>query len=261
MTQRFVELVAHPDPPLDELALLVAAHARPGLDVATHRSRLDDLAERFTASGGGDATALRRWLAGPEGFGPNLDDYYDPDNSMLDQVLERRVGIPITLAVVMIEVGRRCGIDLVGVSMPGEFLVRERHRPPGRPRFHNLFRGTAMGTEEARALFVALHGPGPRFDPALLVDVGPVEVVARMLANLVAIAARRRDHHLAGWALQLRTALPGSPPAEQRSLAGVLEGQGRFWAAAEVLERLAERDPAGAARHRADAARLRSGLN
>jgi len=125
---RFADLVALPDDeiPLDEAALLIAAQARPELDVGAELGRLDEL-----AGGCGEATldGLAQHLFTDLGFHGNTEHYQDPDNSYLDQVLERRVGIPIALSVVTMEVGRRLGVALDGVGMPGHFLVRHRADP------------------------------------------------------------------------------------------------------------------------------------
>src|SRR3954468_18824427 len=105
-TERLAALVAGPEGalPLDEAAFLVAAHAHPGLDVDAQLRRLDDLAAGVAAP---HLDALRRHLFGELGFSGNDVDYYDPANSFLDDVLDRRLGLPITLAVLMMEVGRR----------------------------------------------------------------------------------------------------------------------------------------------------------
>ncbi len=120
---RFASLVSQPaaDVPLAEAALVCSAHARAPFDIEAALERIDVLAndcpERTFA-------ALAGHLFGRLGFRGNVARYDDPDNSFLDQVLERRLGIPITLSVLMIESGRRIGVDVVGIGMPGHFLVR-----------------------------------------------------------------------------------------------------------------------------------------
>src|SRR5438132_6820413 len=129
-TAEFGRLVAAPSPPLDRLAFLIAAHARPELDVDAQCERLDEMASDF---GGGTAEGLIAWMQA-RGYRGNADDYYDPENSYLDRVVDRGLGIPITLSVLAIEVGRRAGVHLVGIGLPGEFIVAERDHPD---RFHN----------------------------------------------------------------------------------------------------------------------------
>ncbi len=227
--------------PLDELALLVAAHARPDLDVAAEQTRLDELA---AGVGERSVEALSHLLFVDQGLGGNHDDYYDPDNSYLDQVLERRLGIPISLGVVMIEVGRRAGIELVGVSMPGHFLLRSMREGPNEVRLIDPFAGGALLDLAACETRVRkLLGPGIAFDPAFLAPVGTGNIVARMLANLDAIAAARADRAMLAWVVRLRAAMPGAPAALQRRLAGSLAASCRFGEAADVLERLASTEP------------------
>jgi hypothetical protein len=124
ITDRFAELVRGPEErcQLDLGALLIAAHARRDLDVDAELQRLDELA---ASCPGSDVEALTAHLCGTEGFRGDTDDYSNPRNSLLDVVLDRRLGIPISLSIVVLEVGRRLDIPLQGVGMPGHFLVRD----------------------------------------------------------------------------------------------------------------------------------------
>src|SRR5437764_7768135 len=124
----FADLVARPEDkiPLDEAALLIAYQARPGLDIGAGLARLDDLAASCNPP---TFDGLVRHLFDDLGFRGNVEHYQDPDNSYLDQVLQRRLGIPISLSVLTMEVGRRLGIGLDGVGMPGHFLVRPAAAP------------------------------------------------------------------------------------------------------------------------------------
>ncbi len=126
-TERFAAAVARPagEMRLDVAAFCLAAHARPDLDVDDQCAELDGLAERCPAP---TFDAMRRYLFETLGFRGNTRDYGDPENSFLDSVLRRRLGIPISLAVVMMEVGRRIGAPVHGVGMPGHFLVMDASR-------------------------------------------------------------------------------------------------------------------------------------
>lgn len=215
-TARFTELVQGPESglPLDEAAFLIAAHDHP-VDVAAGLAALDELAATLPD---GDAAALARDLFAPGsrgGFAGNADDYGDPRNSYLDEVLRRRLGIPITLSVLMVEVGRRHGIPLVGVGMPGHFLVGcdDGFVDP----FHG---GALLDAAGARRLFDRTH-PGAPFADHYLDPVGPRAVLSRMLANLVA-TFMSRDPMRAVWALQLRLGIPGLPGPERRQGEDVL---------------------------------------
>src|SRR5687768_2948938 len=115
---------------LDRAALWIAAAEYPDLDVAAELASIDEMAERLRPRLGGltePATvveAVTGFLHGERGFRGNADDYYDPRNSYLNEVLMRRLGIPISLSAVYLAVGRRLGLPLEGVGMPGHFLVR-----------------------------------------------------------------------------------------------------------------------------------------
>ncbi len=132
-TDAFIALVQGPENALhlDHAALLLAAHAEPGLDVGAQLDRIDDLAARCPAP---TLDGVRGLLFEDMGFSGDTEYYSDPRNSLLDQVLDRRLGIPISLSVLMMEVGRRVGVPLEGVAMPGHFLVRQPRTSPGADR-------------------------------------------------------------------------------------------------------------------------------
>jgi regulator of sirC expression with transglutaminase-like and TPR domain len=256
-TSEFLALVGRPEAEvaLDRVATLVAAHASPGLDVDATLQRLDDL-----AAGCADATpaALRHHLFATVGFTGDRQHYDDPRNSMIDQVLDRRMGIPITLSVVMLEVGRRLGIRLVGVGMPGHFLVGE-----GDDRFVDPFeRGRLLDREGCRGQFHAVVGPDAPWDPSFLRPVGPHAIMTRILSNLRQAYSAAGDLRSLAWVLRLRCGVPGVDSRERLELVGVLSCLGRYDEAAAELERLAA---AGAEDERDNlrgrALRLRARLN
>jgi regulator of sirC expression with transglutaminase-like and TPR domain len=251
-TARFAELVQQDDEtlPLDEAALLIAAHAYPSLDLASELERLDRLA---AGCPGDELDVVLEYLFGECGFTGNRLEYYDPRNSFLNDVVERRLGIPITLAVVAMEVGRRVGLPLLGVGMPGHFLVRYG------PVLVDPFTGGRRLTEDdCRALL-----GGAPVDPTFLAPVGPRAIVARMLANLRQIYVQASDARSLEWVVSLRTAVPGTDPAELTTLARLRVNLGMFAEAADALDQLASVSQAGAAtdRLRARARLLRARLN
>jgi len=256
VTERFVALVEGPEDtlPLDEAALLLAAHAEPKLDVAAQLARLDGLAERVTRP---TAPAVTGLLFGEIGLRGNSEEYGDPRNSFLDQVLDRGLGIPISLAVVTMEVGRRVGVVFDGVGMPGHFLVRSEGV------LMDPFRGgRVLDIAEAEALFRALHGPEAPFSPSLLAATGRRAILARMLANLRGSYAERGDAAALVWVARLLVAIPGTPRAAKVDLARLLVNLGNFTEAGDVLEQLAA--TAGGEeqqRLRSRAAALRARLN
>lgn len=260
-TSRFVELVQGPEDrlgaSLDLASLLIAAHANPDLDVEAYLGRLDRLA---AASEEPTLEALIAHLFGPQGFRGDRDNYYDPRNSYLDQVLDRRLGIPITLSVVLIEVGRRLGLRLVGVGMPGHLLVRHEEEPP--VILDAFERGKVLTPEECEERFHAVHGAEVRFDPSYLVPIGPRAMVARMLANLKRVHAARGDGRSLEWVLRLRTALPDVGDQDRLDLAEVLTARGRFAEAASMLETMSPLSgEADQESPRSKATRLRARLN
>jgi regulator of sirC expression with transglutaminase-like and TPR domain len=201
--ERFVALVRASEPRLDEAALAIAGGADPGLDPAPWLAELDRL-----AAGVQSLPALVRRLFVEEGFTGNREDYTDPRNSLLPEVLARRTGIPITLAVVTIEVGRRAGIALEGVGMPGHFLVRV----PGTGHLLDVFdRGRRLDRAATERLFRSSTGSTAPFGPQLLPRVSTRDVLVRMLENLRAVYRTRGGPADREWVLRMRLALRPDP--------------------------------------------------
>lgn len=259
-TERFVALVHEPEHSiaLDEGALLIAAHAHPDVDIAHRLEQLDALAGAVrTADPAGVADAL--FSVG--GFTGNTVDYYDPANSYLDDVLDRRLGIPITLSVLMIEVGRRVGVDLVGVGMPGHFLVGA----PSLELWFDPFHGPeALTIGDCASLFARVHA-GTAYSHPLhrehLAAVGPLVILDRMLANLQQTLLQRSPA-AAAWPTRLRLTFPSVPRARRAELATILGNLAQFSEAANVFDELArELPPEAAARAARSAAELRARAN
>jgi regulator of sirC expression with transglutaminase-like and TPR domain len=131
--REFAELTGRPDGRIDlaRAALAVARLEYPGLDVDAYLERLDALARgvdgpRRSADPVGRLHRLREYLFVEQGFAGNREDYYDPRNSFLSDVLDRRQGIPITLSLVLIEVGKRLGLAVEGIGLPGHFIAGAR---------------------------------------------------------------------------------------------------------------------------------------
>jgi regulator of sirC expression with transglutaminase-like and TPR domain len=247
-TARFAALAARRDVPLplDESLLLIAAHAHPGLDLEQERSRLDHL-----AAGVPEPTfdALRTHLFDDLGFTGDPTTYYDAANSLLPDVLDRRLGIPITLAAVAIEVGRRAGVGVDGIGMPGHFLARSAEEPN---RYLDAFDGgRELDEAGCREVFDRVAS-GMTWDAAYLRPASAWSIVARVLANLAGAYRRAGDRPGLCWALELRLLLPGATPRERRELGVLLGASGRFDEGAAVLEDSTEdRDQDAAARLRA----------
>jgi regulator of sirC expression with transglutaminase-like and TPR domain len=256
-TERFAELVRRPpdEVPLDETALLVAKHAHPDLDLAVPLAELDRLAGDVAGASAADVAGA---LFGEGGLTGNTVDYGDPRNSYLDDVLARRLGIPISLSVVMIEVGRRCGVRIYGVGMPGHFLVQ----PAGEPDvwFDPFHGGRRLDEAGCRELYEAMGLDAP-FTIDLLRAVDTRSILRRMLANLQQTFTRRDPASLA-WAVRLELRIPGLLPGERRRLAGLLGGVGRFVEAAAELDAVAaDLEGEDAEQVKRDATALRSRAN
>jgi regulator of sirC expression with transglutaminase-like and TPR domain len=202
-TVRFHEATNRPDEEIDlaQAALLIAKNAYQDLDVARYLGRIDHLAEEVSArlpESPGDSErilSLNRYLFEEQRFAPNLENYYDPRNSFLNDVLERRLGIPITLSIVYIEVGRRIGLSLQGVSFPGHFLVKctrkegvvilDPYRGGMSLTLSDLQQRLreSLGSEVSREIVAGM-----------LVSAKNKDILARMLRNLKAIYLEQRDH-------------------------------------------------------------------
>jgi hypothetical protein len=256
---RFGALVRTTPVPLGEAALVAAAvlgHPEP---VATGVERLAALA----AAVPGDAPDLAdvtHHLFDTVGLRGDRSTYYSPDNSLLPAVLDRRRGIPVSLAIVAADVARRRGLAAVVVGMPGHVLLGDGD-PPG--RWCDVFAGgewlDALG---ARARFAAIHGRHAPFDPRFLGASSDQAVLARLLANLVGIHHAAGDGHAMVRTLLLRAQIPGVARSERPQLAAALTAVGRFQEAAEVWQSEAGGGPgARATAAGAEAARLRARLN
>ena len=254
-TERFAELLARPESeiPLDEAALLIAVHAHPGLDIDARLAELDRLA---AAAAGMSMSELATRLFVTEGFAGNATDYGDPRNSFLDDVLDRRLGIPITLSVLMMEVGRRCGLSMHGVGMPGHFLVGG-----GAGEWFDPFHGGArLDLAGCAARFAETH-PDAQFRPQFLMPVTASRIVERMLANLQH-TLMQRDPRSVVWVTRLRLRIPGITLSQRGDLAGLLGRLGHFAEAAREFDVLARLLPGeGAQQAAAAAARLRARAN
>lgn len=190
----FARLVSRPESAIDlaEAALLIAKEEYPGLEVDHYLSHLDAMAAEVRARIGCVEdphrliASLSNYLFQEQGFHGNTDDYYDPRNSFLNDVLDRRTGIPITLSTVYIELGRRLGVRLVGVGMPGHFLVKYAG-PDEEIVIDPFHQGTIVSPAECQRILDRIYDGKLAFDPHFLATLGTRQILARMLNNLKAI--------------------------------------------------------------------------
>jgi regulator of sirC expression with transglutaminase-like and TPR domain len=174
---------------LADASLELGRFIQPDLDPSVSLSRLDTMASRVD---GDNHLALRRVIAIEDGIGGNVDDYYDPSNSFLHRVLETRRGIPISLSVLWMEVGRRAGIEMVGVGLPGHFVVYA-----GGQMVDPFHYGEAIGFDEAARLVSSALGGSPRLDRSWLSPVDTAGIIRRMLRNLEEVY--RSDERNSEW--------------------------------------------------------------
>jgi regulator of sirC expression with transglutaminase-like and TPR domain len=252
---RFRELVREPAFPLAEAALLVACEEYPELPVSRYLARIDELAE--SARGPVDRAstlrsrvlALNAYLFEEQGFHGNHDDYYDPRNSFLNDVLDRRLGIPVTLSALYIEVGRRCGLEVEGVSLPGHFIVRVRPASRGPAAEEQLVdpfhAGALLSHEECQARLDRIFSGRMRLDPAMLAPCDGRSLLARMLRNLKVIYIKAQDYPRALNALDLLVELEPASAEERRERGLVYAAMDCYGLAASDLEKSLELAPQG----------------
>jgi regulator of sirC expression with transglutaminase-like and TPR domain len=207
--KEFGRLAGSPDEDLASPALLIPLLESPHLNAAPYLARLDamglEVKARLAARAVDPREAsalelvneLNQYLFEEQKFTGNRERYEDPRNSFLNQVLERRTGIPITLALVYLEVARRSGVRAVGVNFPGHFLLRI---PAGRDAaliddlIVDPFHGGALLSEpDCRRLLKKHVGEDAAFDPELLAAASKPQILSRMLLNLKRIYVRMRS--------------------------------------------------------------------
>jgi len=216
----FASLVAEDESlPLLETAVAVAQHDYPRLDVQATLAEIDTLAARLSRRLAADAAPmqrlrlLNRFFFQELGFSGNVNDYYDPRNSYVHCVLETRRGIPITLALLYVELANQVGLDACGISFPGHFLAKV-HMPQGEIVI-DPFTGQSMSRDALDALLVPYRRRGARSGHgeaplgSFLQPARPREVIARMLRNLKEVFRSSQDAaRLLGIAERLVILLP-----------------------------------------------------
>jgi regulator of sirC expression with transglutaminase-like and TPR domain len=181
-------------------AFLIAKLAYPDLSIPHYVECLDHLAEEFrtkwltTESPSGKAARqLSTFLFKDKGFSGNRTQYYDPDNSYVNRVIETRQGIPISLSALYVFVGKRLDLPLAGVGMPGHFLVKLEGETP--PQFIDCFNGGTMLREQDCEQFITASGL--EYDPKLLEKSSTPTILARMLRNLLSSYEQEPEEKMA----------------------------------------------------------------
>lgn len=273
--QRLVHVLEDPECDLAEAALLCCAEIEPDLDVDAELARLDAMAAELHAASDvpadahTNAHALASFLAGTYGFTGDAAGYHDPRNGLLTNVLDRRRGLPITLAIVYVAVARRVGIHAHGVNTPGHFLVgvggAARQSPaeaesdeadpldvardivePSVVVVDPFYDGSLLSEEDIQARVQQATGGPAVVDARQLLATPPVAVIRRLLNNLTRDFLNEGDAEDALWTIELKRALPDTGPGDVDSHARVLMQLGRYRDAGDAVDvYLAEEAPAG----------------
>jgi len=235
--QAFTHAALSPDPDLAVAALMIARTGTPKLDARPYLDRLDELgreAQRRIVSAGirADAPphvdperfaavmALNDYLFQDLRFVGNDVEYEDPRNSFLNEVLDRRTGIPITLALLYLEVGRRAGVHVEGINFPGHFLVRSparRGHPYSGDLIIDAFHGGAILSEDACRELLRRHSEGDEMlDATLRGHATKPQILVRMLLNLKRVYVRMHSFPQARDMTELLLAVDPSATHELR---------------------------------------------
>jgi regulator of sirC expression with transglutaminase-like and TPR domain len=230
---RFARLIAQPEPDIDLArgALAIAADGRPDVDADAGLAVLDDLAERVRLRlDVGDAEThvidrIQDVLFREFGFrGPMAAEYHDPRASLLDVVLARRIGLPISLAIVELEVAWRIGLGLVGIGLPGHFIVGA----PGGVLLDPTGDGRRLTPDDCQALLRRSIGDGILFHSGMLRPNGKREILARVLRNLRSAHLAARDWPAALGAVEMLAIIEPTDPDHGRDRGLLLGRMGRF---------------------------------
>ena len=197
---RFTTEVQRPDEAINLAlaALYIAQEEYPELDCRAYLQRLDHMADELRQRLPAEAyplkiiRAINDYLFKAQGIVGSNQDYYNPQNSFLNQVLDRRTGLPITLSLVYLELATRIDFPMAGVGMPGHFLVRPTLAEMA--IFVDAFhQGEVMFEEDCRDRIKTMYGKEARMLPQHLEPIGKKPFLARVLTNLKVIYLRRQD--------------------------------------------------------------------
>src|SRR5512143_536455 len=228
---RFAEVIARDDFALDHAALLIGAWDYPARDLTGYRDQIDTIARyaepevAHATNGIGRARAISDCLFDRLGFSGNTDNYYDPRNSFLCDVLDRRTGIPISLSVLYLEVSRRVGVLAQGVNFPGHFLVRVAIEDAW--LFVDPFSGgRALAPADLEALLRRTTTPDAVLEPGVIAAATKRQILSRMLVNLAGIYGRNGDLPRSLDVLERLAVLEPGNPRISRDLASLRDRVG-----------------------------------
>lgn len=257
--QYFDQEIQQPDEYIDlaKAALHIAQEEYPDLDSEEYLSALDTMAQELQERLPSQRYPLRiiqninQYLYDDLGFSGNKKDYYDPRNSFINDVIDRRVGIPITLAVVYLEVARRIEFPMVGVGMPGHFLIRPEIADMD--IFIDAFNfGEIMFPQDCQERLSQIYRQPMQLQPEFLAAVSKKQILARMLANLKYIYLNQQELAKALASVERILLLFPGAAIELRDRGLLCYELGLFTQAAHDLEIYLEKAP-----HAQDAALIR----
>lgn len=240
--QRFYQETRQPDSQINlaKAALYIAQEEYPELDVEVYLSRLNQMATEISERLPRTPYPLRmiqtinQYLFTNLGFQGNSDNYYDPRNSYLNQVIDRRTGIPITLSLVYLEIASRIGFPMVGVGMPGHFLIRPLVEDM--QVFVDPFnQGEILFEEDCRNRLQQVFNRPVELRPEFLATISPAQFLTRMLTNLKAIYISRNEISKALSAIDRILMLVASP-IDHRDRGILYYQSGRWTEASRDLE-------------------------
>jgi regulator of sirC expression with transglutaminase-like and TPR domain len=223
----FAHLLAKADDKLEveHLALLLAEPEHPGLDIQAYLKKLNVMGElariklRSTPNCGSApadrVSPILRLLYGELHFRGNVTEFYDPQNSFLNHVIDRRTGNPLSLAVVLLAVCRRAGVEVQGVSFPGHFLVRAA-KASGEMVTIDPFDGRVLTPSVLHSLYESATGDPGEIDDQFLQPASHKQIVLRMLNNLRAIYELRGDQDRLRFVLERMALLSPSEEVQRR---------------------------------------------
>lgn len=243
--ERFAALLGEGGPiGIVEGALLIAAREYSDLDMDREMSRISEIgseaARRVADMENGEnpyarLEVIRSYLFDELGFHGNAGDYEDPRNSYLNQVMDRRTGIPLTLSIIFLEIARAAGFESRGIALPGHFIARVDL--DGRRILVDPFGGGRVLTQEdCRALVVRSTGRASLFRPEILDGASPARILTRLLRNLKRIYLSREDYRRALAVVDMLLITTSSEPMETRDRGILMSHLGRVDEAISDLE-------------------------
>ena len=248
--KKFSSLTALPDKDIDLVgaALLIAGMSYPQLDETFYRRYLSELAGRLrnrlheTDRPTVMIEKLNRILFEEEGFRGNRRNYFDPDNSLINRVVDRKLGIPITLSLIYTEVGNQAGMNLFGISLPVHFIAALFHES-GRILIDPFNQGEILSEEECRTMVRRRLSEESAFDTRQLNPARRKDILIRMLRNLKAIYLQTNNDMKAFQMLHWILILDPDSSTELRERGLFYEALGNMDRAARDLERYLEHSP------------------